>query len=432
MKSINIGLVGFGTIGSGVYTLLQQNASIIKERTGYNFAITKICDLDVDRVSGSVKDIAVTGNWEEVATDKNVDVVVELIGGIEPAKSILLTAMKEGKSVVTANKKLLAEEGTELFKTAAEKNLVLGFEAAVAGGIPCILALKTGLVSNRMKSVTGILNGTTNYILTKMEDEGLSFDAVLKDAQEKGFAEADPTFDIEGFDAGHKIALLAMLAYNKKVDFSSIPIEGITKITQNDISYARDMGYRIKLLGIARLVNDKLDIRVHPAMIPEKTPLASVRNEFNAVMFNGDMTGPVVLNGKGAGSDPTASAVMSDIIQIARTEGKEFSAEYCSEDARLISPEERVSRYYMKILTEDRSGILSKISGALDQYNISIASVIQKEYDSDFVPITIMTHNARENDMLQAVTDIEGFNFVNGEVILIRIEDSLDSGEDNE
>ena len=300
---------------------------------------------------------------------------------------------------------------------------MIGFEASVGGGIPCIQALRYGLVGNRIRSVTGILNGTTNYILSMMDEENLSFKEALKDAQKKGFAEVDPTFDIEGYDAGHKISLLAMLAYNKKVDFSTIPIDGITKINKVDITYAKNMGYVIKLLGIAKYVDGAIDIRVHPTMLHQKHPLASVRDEYNAVMFDGDMTDPVILYGKGAGSNPTASAIISDIVRIADKEENSKYLMKIDEEAQCLAPGERLSRYYIRIQTEDRPGILSKISGCLGDHTISISSVLQKESHEQYVPLIIMTHKAKEDSVSLAVKEIENFSFVKDEVIIIRVED---------
>ncbi|MCU0821004.1 MAG: homoserine dehydrogenase, partial [Spirochaetes bacterium] len=342
---------------------------------------------------------------------------------------IITEALKRGKHVVTANKKLLAEEGEDILKTAAAGDVRLGFEASVCGGIPCIQALRTGLVGNRINSVMGILNGTTNYILTKMHDLGLPFDEILRDAQKKGFAEADPTFDVEGFDAGHKIAILSRLAFGKKIDYKKIPIEGITKIREHDINYAKEMGYVIKLLGIGKLVGDEIDVRVHPAMLPVTHPLASVRNEFNAVMFSGDMTGPVTMYGRGAGSYPTASAVVSDIIQIAGKgshTGKDLAA---SSGTKYIPPERRKSMYYLRFNSEDRPGILSKVAGVLAEHNISIATVIQRAKNTRYVPLVITTHEANEDGMLKSVNIINNFDFIDGKVTLIRVEDSNEIAE---
>ncbi|MFC1669685.1 homoserine dehydrogenase [Spirochaetota bacterium] len=431
MKSVKVGLVGFGTIGNGVFDLLRKNGDLIKNRTGLDISIKTICDIRLDYLKKNISDIKVTSKWEEVVNDKEIDTVIELIGGTEPAKTIVLKALEKGKNVITANKKLVAEEANDIFSTLKESSGSFGFEASVGGGIPCILALKSGLAGNNIRSVMGILNGTTNYILTKMDEFGLPFDGVLKDAQDKGFAEADPTFDIEGIDAGHKISLLAMLSYGLNIDFKSIPIEGITRISDLDISFARDMGYVIKLLGVARLVNNKLDIGVHPSMISKNHPLASVRDEYNAVMYDGDMTDPVILYGKGAGSYPTASAVVSDIIQIYQSGGTS-GLPMAMKDAQYLDQGGRFSRYYLRIKTEDSPGILSKVSGVLGKFEISIASVIQKESDSDFVPLIITTHVACEEKIKQAVVEIGNFDFIHDEVMLIKIEDSFLSGDKNE
>ncbi len=426
-QRVNIGLIGLGTVGSGVFRLLEQNGALISLRSGLDVRVRSICDLRADSLKNLPSGVIRTSNWKDVTGDGGIDIVVELIGGIEPAKSIIREALLSGKHVVTANKKLLAEEGRVLFDIAAEKGRFLGFEASVGGGIPCILSLTRGLVGNGIHSFSGILNGTTNYILSKMEESGLSFETALRDAQEKGFAEADPTFDIEGFDAAHKTALFSMLAYNRQIDYKAISVEGITKISALDIGFASEMGYVIKLLGISKLVGGEIDIRVHPAMIHHTHPLASVRNEFNAISIVGDMTGPVTLHGKGAGGAPTASAVVSDIVQIASGEGTRVVT--ASGATRYLPPGRRRSRYYMRIHTRDVPGILSKISGSLGDHGISIASVIQKEAVTEFVPLLFMTHEAVEEGMLEAVNEINGFDFVEGEVTLIRVEDPDKPGE---
>ena len=430
MKQINIGLIGFGTVGRGVYNLLKQNSEIISARTGLELKIKTICDLRLDHVIHTIgeESVKTTGRWEDLVKDDGHDIIIELIGGIEPAKSIILSALGKGKCVVTANKKLLAEEGDDIFSFPNSKSM-LGFEASVGGGMPCVMALKNGLVGNRIQSVMGILNGTSNFILSKMEEEQISFKDALRDAQQKGFAESDPTFDIEGFDTGHKIALLSMLAFNKKMDFRSIPIEGITKINTMDIAYARDMGYTIKLLGIAKTLGAQIDIRVHPTMIPRRHPLASVRNEFNAVMFDCDSAGHITIFGKGAGAYPTASAVVSDLVWLAEKPFSDQKPLVSMEPARFIRAGDLITRYYLRIHTEDRPGILSRISGALGKFNISIASVIQKEVGERYVPLIFMTHEAGEEDMRNAVREIENFEFIQGNVVLIRVEDSIKAGE---
>lgn len=419
-KTVNIGLIGFGTVGSGVYSLLNENREITGLRTGVDIEIKYICDIDTEKVKRNTSGVTVTDRWQDITDDPEIDIVVELIGGIEPAGSIIKNSLERGKNVVTANKMLLAEKSMEILETISKTGNAIGFEAAVGGGIPCILALKKGLVANRIKSITGILNGTTNYILSRMEDEGIDFAEALKDAQDKGFAESDPTFDVEGIDAGHKIAILAMLSYGRSFSFNEIPIEGITKISPIDISYAHDMGYTIKLLGIAKMIKGKLDIRVHPTMIPNDHPMASVRNEFNSIMFDADMADAVVLTGRGAGSRPTASSVISDIVELSGNNS--YMGNFTGE-AELMLPSNRVSRYYIRLLTEDSPGILSRISGVLGDYNISIASVIQKEVSEAYVPLIIVTHEAIESEMFKCLKEIENFEFVKDSVTIIRVED---------
>jgi homoserine dehydrogenase len=430
MKKITIGLVGFGTVGSGLYALLRKNSDIITRRTGLDVSIKTICDLRTDHVKKNSSGVGVTGDWSKIVNDPSIGILVELIGGIEPAKSIIGAALKAGKGVVTANKKLLAEEGADIFAllqsgTAAR----LGMEAAVGGGIPCIMALRHGLVGNRVKSIMGILNGTTNYILTKMQEHDMPFPDALSDAQARGFAEMDPSFDIGGYDAGHKIALLSMIAFNKNINFKDIYIEGISNINMVDIAYARDMGYVIKLLGIAKETDLGLDIRVHPTMIPVGHHLASVRNEYNSIMCDCDMADPVIFTGKGAGKNPTASAVLSDIIQLAGNVTGAQSTIVTDGNARHIDPGARVTRFYLRMQTEDRPGILSQIAGVLGEHNISISSVIQKEIHPAHVPLIFMTHESLESGMLGALRDIKKFNFVHGDVMMIRVEDSLNPGE---
>jgi homoserine dehydrogenase len=429
MKKLNIAIIGFGTVGCGLYRLLEKNAEVIAQRTGIDISVTAVCDVRSDHVKKTAPGARIVSDWKEIVKDKSVDIVAELIGGIEPAKSIIMEALKNGKGVVTANKKLLAEEGRDIFKQANAGAGHIGFEAAVGGGIPCILALRHGLVGNRMRSIMGILNGTTNFILTMMRENNMPFPDALRDAQEKGFAEADPTFDIEGYDAGHKIALLAMIAFNKNISYGDIRVEGISHISKADIAYARDMGYVIKLLGIAKEIDGNIDIRVHPTMIPEGHHLASVRYEYNSIMFDGDMTDPVILTGRGAGASPTASAVLSDIVQIAQQGPAYVSPLVTDGDARLIEPGKRMSRYYLRMQTDDRPGILSQIAGVFGRHGISIASVIQKELHAEHVPLIFMTHEAVEEGMMLALEEIKKYSFIHGDVMLIRVEDSLSAGE---
>lgn len=419
-KIVNIGIIGFGTVGEGVFHLVRNNAETIAMRSGINLRVKTICDLRADEIKNKIHGVKVTDRWSDITGDSDIDIVIEVIGGITPARDIIIDSLRKGKNVVTANKMLIAEEGASILETIVETGNSIGFEAAVGGGIPCILALKKGLVGNHIKSIVGILNGTTNYILTRMDEDGISFSDALADAQKKGFAEADPTFDIDGFDAGHKISILAMLSYNRSIDYKTIPIEGISGISPVDIAHAKDMGYIIKLLGIAKLSGDVIDIRVHPTMIPLDHPLASVRNEFNSVMYDGDMAGAIILNGRGAGSYPTASAIVSDIVELSTK--NEYHG-IPTGRAVLMPAEQRLSRYYLRLQTEDSPGILSQISGVLGRHNISIASVMQKEVNEGYVPLIIVTHDAIESNIFKCIEEIEKFDFVKEKIVLIRVED---------
>jgi len=422
MKTVTIGIIGFGTVGRGVFEVLSKNGGLVAQRTGIQIKIASICDNNPDTLRPVENQLKTTAVWQELVDDPSIDIIVELIGGLEPAGEIILTALKKGKSVVTANKKLLAERGGAIFGAAASSAGLLRFEAAVGGGIPCLLVLGTGMAANRIKSIIGILNGTTNYILSRMERDLLSFDDVLKEAQQKGFAEADPSFDINGFDAGHKISILAMLAYGKSIDYAQIAIEGISRISELDIKYAKDMGYIIKLLGIARMTDDLLDISVHLTMLPEIHPLASVRDEFNAIMIDGDMTAPILLYGKGAGSVPTASAVISDIIQIASEPSVKMH--YLLDEAAAFLPNnKRVSKYYLRLYTKDEPGILSKITGILGQHFVSIASLIQRETSASWVPLIFTTHSVNEASVMQAVRELDETSLIKEDMLIMRIED---------
>ena len=422
MKQVKAGIIGFGTVGSGVYNIIKQNGAVITERTGVSLEIAAICDLRLEALQTLDGVKVKTNDWKEIVNNPEIDVVIELIGGLQPAGDIILTSLQNGKSVVTANKKLLAEKGNAIFDAASKSAGTLHFEAAIGGGIPCILALNTGLAANRIRSIEGILNGTTNYILSQMEEKSISFDTALKEAQQKGFAEADPTFDIEGYDAGHKIALLALLAYGKRVDYTKIDIEGITKISDLDILYAKDMGYIIRLLGSAKMTDGALDISVRPTMIPMLHPLSSVRNELNAVMFDGDMTDPIILFGKGAGSLPTASAVLSDVIQSATANILKKINYAEAEEASFLPCEKRESKYYLRVYTKDEPGILSKITGILGRFSISIESLIQRASTDVFVPLIFLTHSVNEAAMIKAAAEINKSDFVKEDIVIIKVD----------
>jgi homoserine dehydrogenase len=434
MKKIFLGLIGFGTIGSGVVKLLQQSGELIEKRLGAKLVLKKIADLDIvtPRVVPGKKDLLTT-DAKVILNDPDIHIIIELMGGYEPARSFILAAMRKKKHVVTANKALLATYGNEIFQAAERNRVDIGFEASVGGTIPVIKTLKESLVANRIKSIFGIMNGTSNYILTKMTDEGKAFDVVLKEAQSLGFAEADPTFDIEGVDAAHKLAITLSLAYGKKVNLNDLYREGISGISQQDIEFAKELGYRIKLLAIAIKHEKTVEARLHPTMIPFDHLLASVNGNFNAFHITGDAADSVFLYGQGAGMMPTASAVVSDIVDISRQLLKGVSGcvpsrslrEKIIEDIHLMPFDDIETNYYFRFSAVDQPGVLSKISGILGKYNISIASVIQKgrKQGGGAVSVVMTTHKAREKDVQKALHEIDRLAIVQGKTILIRIED---------
>lgn len=435
MKAINVGIVGFGTVGTGTAKILLENSRLIEERVGVPIVLKRIADSNVDREREIKVDPSVlTRDANEILNDPEIDIVVELIGGYGYAKEFILKAIEKGKHVVTANKALLAVHGDEIFKAAYRKGVDIGFEASVGGGIPIIRALKEGLVANRIESIYGIVNGTTNYILTKMTAEGENFSDVLKEAQEKGYAEADPTFDVEGIDAAHKLAILISLAYGVKIRFEDIYTEGISKITPLDIEFAKEFGYRIKLLAITKNDNGKIEARVHPTMLKENAMLATVDGVFNAIYVTGDAVGSTMFYGRGAGMMPTGSAVVSDIVDIARNIVKNSHqrvpplgcGEECIKEARVKDISETVNHYYLRFSALDRPGVLSKISGILGENNISISSMIQKGREIEgAVPIVMMTHEAREKDVTKALDEIDKLPVVHDKTVFIRIEEGL-------
>lgn len=433
MKTITLGLIGFGTIGSGVVKLLQESGDIIEKRLGARLTLKKIADLDITtpRVT-KVSPEFLTTRAEEILDDPEIDIVIELMGGYEPARSFILTAMQRGKHVVTANKALLATYGNEIFQIADRMNVDLRFEASVGGTIPIIKTLKESLAANRIESLMAIVNGTSNYILSKMTDEGKAFDTVLKEAQEMGFAEADPTFDVEGIDTAHKLAIILSLAYGKKVKLEDIYREGISGISQQDIEFAGEFGYRIKLLALAFARGDCVEARIHPTMIPFDSILANVNSNFNAFHIIGSASDSVFLYGQGAGMMPTASAVVSDIIDIAweilrgvsRLVPYRSLSEDIIDDIRLIPFPEIRTNYYFRFMAADKAGVLSKISGILGEMNISIASVIQKGRKKEgAVPVVMTTHKSRERDVREALARIDRLDVVHEPTVLIRIED---------
>lgn len=435
MKNINIGLIGFGTIGCGVVKLLQDNKKLIEKKLAARLVLKKIADIDITTPrTVKVDKNVLTTDVREMLRDKNIDIIVELMGGYEPARTFILEAIADGKQIVTANKALLAAHGNEIFKTAERKKTDIGFEASVGGTIPIIRTLKESLIANNIKSIYGIMNGTANFILTKMTDEGKDFDVVLKEAQKLGYAEADPTYDIEGIDTAHKLAIILSLAYGCKVNLKDIFREGISAINQQDVIFARELGYRIKLLAIAILHNDVVEARIHPTMISSQHLLANVNRNYNAFHLIGDASGPVFLYGQGAGMMPTASAVVSDIIDIARNILK--GAAGCSPlrtqkettmfDIKLLPMDNIETKYYFRFSAVDRPGVLSKISGILGDNNISIATVIQKtRQEEGAVPIVMTTYQAKEKNVRKALKIIDKLDIVLDKTIIVRIEDEL-------
>ncbi|MGV7221236.1 MAG: homoserine dehydrogenase [Nitrospinales bacterium] len=433
MKSIKIGLIGFGTIGTGVVNILANNGDTISQRLGASIEIAKIADLDITTDRGvSVSEGILTTDVNELFNDPDISIIIELIGGYEPARQFMLKAIEKGKHVITANKALLAKHGEEIFSAAESNKVCVGFEAAVGGAIPIIRSIKEGFVANKCHLIDGIVNGTANYILSKMSDEKCDFDVALKEAQEKGFAEADPTFDIEGIDSAHKIAVLTSLAYGTTVDFDSIYTQGISKITNEDIRCARDFGYRIKLLAISKYDGKAIDIRVHPAMIPASYPMANVNGVMNSIRVCDDNMEENILIGHGAGSLPTASAVVADVVEAARNiltgavdrvAPQSYIKEYVK-DIPLKDISEIETEYFLRFSVLDQPGVLSTISGILGRYSISIGSMFQRGRDQkgSGAPLVMMTHMALEKNIQQALGEIDKLDVVCEKTVFIRVE----------
>ena len=429
-KSINVGIIGFGTVGAGTAGILIENADIIQRRLGVPVKLRKIADLDIKRDRGvQLGDVALTNDAAEIINDPAIDVVVELIGGYTPAREFILDAIGKKKHVVTANKALLAVHGEEIYAAAEKNGVTLGYEASVAGGIPILKSLKEGLAANRIESIYGIVNGTCNYILTLMTNEGRKFDEVLKEAQAKGYAEADPTFDIEGIDSAHKLAILTMLAFGTPVKFENVYTEGISKITPLDIDFARDLGCRIKLLAITKMVNGEIEARVHPTMVPESFPIATVDGVFNALFVKGNAVGNTLFYGRGAGDMPTGSAVVADIMDIGRDiiSGSVNRMPVAAFRERIPlavrKMDDITSCYYLRFAAIDRPGVLSRIAGVLGKNSISIESVIQKgRMEAQAVPLVMMTHDAVERNVRNALAEIDRMDCVGGPTMVIRME----------
>lgn len=426
---INIGILGLGTVGTGTAKILLGNKKLIKERTGVVLNLKKIADLNIsnDRGLNLPRDV-LTKKADEVLNDPDIQIIVELIGGTKIAKEYILRAIKNGKHVVTANKALLANHGVELFRAAQKAQVEIGFEASVGGGIPIIKVIREGLVANRIKAVYGIINGTTNYILTRMTEEKAEFGSVLRDAQKLGYAEADPTFDIEGTDSAHKLSILASLSYGTQFSIKDVFTEGISWLSPMDIEFARELGYKIKLLAIAKETRGRVELRVHPTMVPEEYLISKVDGVYNAIYVEGDAVGATLFYGRGAGDMPTGSAVVSDIVDIAKKlrnngAGKAGIAEGPQKSKKLLNMDDVESMYYFRFSAIDKPGVLSKISGILGKYNISIASVIQKgRHAGKAVPLVILTHMAREKNVQRAVKEINGLSAVASKTVFIRVE----------
>jgi len=431
---INIGIIGFGIVGSGTAKVLLTNKDILNERLGFKLNLKRIADLDITTDRGiKIPEGVLTTDVNQLFNDPEIDIVVELIGGIKPAKDFIMKAIQNGKHVVTANKALLATHGTDIFNAAREKGVEVGFEASVAGAIPIIKVMKEGLIANRIKAIYGIINGTSNYILTKMTDENVEFADALKEAQALGYAEADPTFDIEGIDTAHKLTILATLSYGIPLSFSSVHIEGISKITAQDINFASELGYKVKLLAITKETDGEIELRVHPTMLPKDYLIAKVDGPFNAIYVEGDATGSTMYYGRGAGSVPTGSAVVSDIADIARNIqknalGRVPTIPNISGNVRIRKMDDITSRYYFRFSALDKPGVLSKISGILGNHNISITSVIQKgRMVGEAVPLVVLTHEAKEKDMRLAIEEIDKLPVVMGKTVIIRVEGKEES-----
>ena len=431
MKSIGVGVLGFGTVGAGVVAGFQKNGSLLAQRLGVKPVLRRVADLDVTTDRGVAVDASVlTKDTLAVVDDASIQVIVELIGGTGIARELVKRALERGKAVVTANKALLAEYGEEIFGLAQKTGADLFFGASVGGGIPIIRSLRDGLIANRIDGLCGILNGTCNYILTRMQEGGLDFQAALAEAQAKGYAEANPALDIDGIDTAHKAAILARLAYGLHVSRADMVVEGIRGLASEDIRYARDLGYRVKLLAILGREKNAVTVRVHPALVPHDHVLASVSGVFNAVMVKGDLVGDALFYGRGAGRLPTASTVLADIADACRhlsSGGRRGwpSADMADSDRVRLRPiGELTTRYYLRVMLRDQPGTLSRIAAILGSNRISIASVLQQEVsDGGHVPIVIVTHQAREEKLRQALAGIDGLETVGAPTVAIRIED---------
>ncbi|MCB6183809.1 homoserine dehydrogenase [Leeia sp. TBRC 13508] len=431
MKPIKVGLLGIGTVGGGTAAVLKRNAAEITRRAGCSIELTEVATRTISRAEGVVdSNVKVSADLESVVNNPEVDIVVELIGGTSLAKDLMLKAIDNGKHVVTANKALIATYGNEIFARAREKNVMIAFEGAVAGGVPIIKAIREALSANRIEWAAGIINGTSNFILTEMREKGASFADVLKEAQRLGYAESDPTFDIEGNDAAHKLTILSALAFGIPFQYEKAYIEGISKLDAADIKYAEELGYRIKLLGITRRTEKGIELRVHPTLIPEKRLIANVNGVMNAVLVKGDAVGATMYYGPGAGSEPTASAVVADIVDVARLLTADpqhrvplsaFQPDMLSNDP-ILPIEEVVSSYYLRMQVADQAGVMAEITGILAQNSISIEALLQKEAQGGLAEIVILSHLAVEKQVNAAIAQIEALSASRGKVVKLRME----------
>ncbi len=433
MNPVKVGFIGFGTVGQGAATVLARNASEISRRAGRDITVKSAAVRDINRQRGpELADVALTTDASEIVNDPEIDVIVEAMGGDEPARTLLLQAIANGKHVVTANKALIAVYGNELFDAAREHGVSVAFEAAVAGGIPVIKSIREGLAGNKIEWLAGIINGTSNYILTEMRDKGRDFADVLAEAQALGYAEADPTFDVEGIDAAHKLTILASIAFGIPLKFDAVYTEGISHITQEDTAYAQELGYRIKHLGIARSTADGVELRVHPTLIPERRLIANVDGVMNAILVQADAVGPTLYYGAGAGAEPTGSSVVADILDVVRvaTAAVDNRVPHLAfqhdalNEVRAIQSNEFQTSFYLRILAEDKPGVMADISRILGDEDISIEAIIQKEPapDSVKVPIILLTGKIIEGSMVKAIANLEALATVEGSVTRIRVE----------
>ncbi|SDO57392.1 homoserine dehydrogenase [Ralstonia sp. 25mfcol4.1] len=434
MNPIKVGLLGIGTVGSGTFNVLKRNQEEIRRRAGRGIEIAVVADLNTERareLTGGTVDVVSDAN--DVVTRPDIDIVVELIGGYGIARELVLKAIENGKHVVTANKALLAVHGNEIFEAARKKGVIVAFEAAVAGGIPIIKALREGLTANRIQWIAGIINGTTNFILSEMRDKGLDFDTVLKEAQQLGYAEADPTFDIEGIDAAHKVTLMSAIAFGMPVQFDRAHVEGITRLAAIDIKYAEELGYRIKLLGITRRREEGVELRVHPTLVPASRLIANVEGAMNAVLVQGDAVGATLYYGKGAGAEPTASAVIADLVDVTRLHTADpnhrvphlaFQPDELS-SVPVLPIDEVTSSYYLRMRVADQTGVLAEITRILAEAGISIDAMLQKESreGEPQTDIIILTHLTREKHVNAAIRSIEGLQTVLSPVTRLRMEE---------